>query len=89
VKSAARDIIIYALLQSIFSSALAALGEDRPDAYVSVSILIYFVSTTVLPSFRKYSDLRILDAVLIAVFSAIAAVRVLEILGYMLRVVFP
>lgn len=82
-----RDLIVYASLQVAFTSILAALGESRIDAYVSVSILIYFVSTTIQPSIRKYSDLRVLDALLIALFSLIVVFRVLEILGYRMPMV--
>jgi len=82
-----RDLIVYASLQVAFTSILAALGESRIDAYVSVSILIYFVSTTIQPSIREYSDLRVLDALLIALFSLIVVFRVLEILGYRIPMV--
>jgi len=82
-----RDLLVYASLQATFTSILATLGEARIDAYVSVSILIYFVATTIQPSIRKYSDLRVLDAPLIALFSLIVVFRVLEILGYRMPMV--
>jgi len=87
VRGLDRDLLVYASLQVAFTSILAALGESRIDAYVSVSILIYFVSTTIQPSIRKYSDLRVLDALLIALFSLIVVLRVLEILGYRIPMV--
>jgi len=82
VRGLERDLLVYASLQVAFTSVLAALGETRVDAYVSVSILIYFVATTIQPNIRRYSDLRVLDALLIALFSLIVVFRVLEILGY-------
>jgi len=87
VRGLDRDLVVYASLQAAFTSILAALGEARIDAYVSVSILIYFVATTIQPSIRKYSDLRVLDALLIALFSLIVVFRVLEILGYRMPMV--
>jgi len=87
VRGLDRDLLVYASLQVAFTSILAALGEARIDAYVSVSILIYFVATTIQPSIRKYSDLRVLDALLIALFSLIVVFRVLEILGYRMPMV--
>jgi len=82
VRELLRDLVAYALLHTVFVSALALLGETRADAYVAVSVLVYFVSSSLLPSIRKYSDLRAVDAALAALFCALVALRILDILGY-------
>jgi len=82
VRGFGRDLVIYAALHSAFVFSLAVLGEKRPDAYVSVSVLVYFVATSVLPSLRRSADLRVADIALAAVFLVVVALRVLSILGY-------
>jgi len=82
LKGFLRDLTLYVVLHTVFAAVLSSLGESRVDAYVAVSILVYFVSTSILPSIRRYADLKLLDAALILVFGVIVAVRVLEILGY-------
>jgi len=77
-----RDLVIYVIMSTAFTASLALLGESRADAYVAVSILVYFVSSSVLPNIRRYSDLRIVDAALVVMFIAIVVLRILEILGY-------
>jgi len=84
-----RDLVIYVIMSTAFTASLVLLGESRADAYVAVSILVYFVSSSVLPNIRKYSDLRIVDAAFVAVFIVIVALRVLEILGYSIPGVQP
>ena len=62
--------------------SLILAGETRFDAYVSLSILVYFVSTSVLPNIRGKTDLRLIDIIFIVTFMVIVAVRVADILGY-------
>ncbi len=76
------DVVVYSILQVVMTISLVLSGETRWDVYVSLSILVYFVSTSVLPDIREKTDLRLLDIFLIAVFSLIVTVRVAEILGY-------
>jgi len=76
------DVVVYSILQAVMTISLVLSGETRWDVYVSLSILVYFVSTSVLPDIREKTDLRLLDIFLIAVFSLIVTVRVAEILGY-------
>lgn len=71
-------LITLALLISVATSCLAALGESRLDAYVSIFTLIYFTLNAVFrPRKRTFDFLAI--ALLVA-FSYIVAVKVLEIL---------
>ncbi|MEB3756938.1 MAG: hypothetical protein GSR79_08820 [Desulfurococcales archaeon] len=64
--------------------SLILLEETRVDVYVSLSILVYFVSTSILPSIRENADLKYVDAFLITVFMVVVALRVAEVLGYKL-----
>jgi hypothetical protein len=59
-------------------SALAALNESRLDVYVSMFTLIYFAATAVFRPRRRTWDF--LALALLAAFTYIVAVRVLEIL---------
>ncbi len=78
------DVGILALsaLITISSVALVLVGESRPDVYLSISILIYFIYTSVDYSLRIKARLRIVDVTLFAVFAAVVAIRVLMILGF-------
>ncbi len=84
MKGLARDLLVYVTLHSVAISSLAVLGEKRIDAYLSMAILVYFVSTSILPTIREHSRLTIMDILLFTVFMAIVAYRVLSILGYSL-----
>jgi hypothetical protein len=67
-----------AVLITVAVSALAALNESRLDVYVSVFTLIYFAATAVFRPRRRTWDF--LALALLAAFTCIVAVRVLEIL---------
>lgn len=89
VRGLPRDLVIYVVLHTMVSSAFVLLGERRVDAYVSISILVYFIATSILPEIRARCDLRLVDYALITVFTLIIALRVLDILGYKLPLVSP
>jgi hypothetical protein len=59
-------------------SAFAALNESRLDVYVSMFTLIYFASTAVFRPRRRTWDF--LALALLAAFTYVVAVRVLEVL---------
>jgi hypothetical protein len=71
-------LITLALLITLAVSALAALNESRLDVYLSMFTLIYFTATAVFRPRRRTWDF--LAFALLAVFTYIVAVRVLEIL---------
>jgi hypothetical protein len=71
-------LILLAALITVATSILAALGESRLDAYVSVFTLIYFALTAIFRPRRRMMDF--LALALLAAFSYIVAVRILEIL---------
>ena len=75
-----RDVLIYALLLTMVVIALVLVGESRPDVYLSITILMYFIYTSINYSIRSRARLRILDAILLFVFLAIVTYRVLEVL---------
>ncbi|MCE4600958.1 MAG: hypothetical protein F7C38_05275 [Desulfurococcales archaeon] len=77
----ARDIIVYSVIHTVALLSLALLGEEGIDVYVSVSILTYFIATSILPSIRRYADLRVTDTILIIVFAIVIIVKVASILG--------
>ncbi len=62
--------------------SLLLLGEKRVDVYASLSILVYFISTSILPELRERADLKIIDILLITAFIIIVSLRVAEVLGY-------
>jgi len=74
-------IVVLSILITLSSVALVLVGESRPDVYLSMSILIYFIYTSVDYSLRIKARLKVVDAVLFTVFAAVVAVRVLMILG--------
>lgn len=71
-------LMFLASLTAAAASILAALGENRLDAYVSVFTLIYFALTAIFRPRRRTLDFLALT--LLAAFSYIVAVRVLEVL---------
>lgn len=71
-------LMTLALFNNIAVAALAALGEARLDAYVSVFVLIYFTLTAVFRPRKRTWD--VLGASLLAVFAYIVFTRVLEVL---------
>jgi len=71
-------LIFLASLITVATSVLAALGENRLDAYVSVFTLIYFALTAVFRPRRRTLDF--LALMLLAAFSYIVAVKILEVL---------
>jgi len=61
--------------------ALYLLKEQRVDVYVSLNILSYYVSYAVVRPSTLSSIVRVLNAALFALFIAIVAYRVYEVLA--------
>ncbi|MEM4818802.1 MAG: hypothetical protein QXQ91_00580 [Nanopusillaceae archaeon] len=59
---------------------LASIGEERPDAYVAVEILAYYIVTIIDPLIRRIAKLTIIDLILMLIFIAIVIYRVMEII---------
>lgn len=75
-----KDVTVFAVLLAVATLALTYVGESRPDAYLSVAILTYFIYTSVNYGFRLRVKLKAVDLSLMAVFILIVAHRVYEIL---------
>lgn len=76
-KNALFNLVLGAMI-AVTVPVLAALGESRLDAYVSIFTLEYFVSLTVIRPRRRTRDF--LAGALLAVFFLIVGFRVAEIL---------
>lgn len=74
----ALHLITLTLLITLAVSSLAALNENRLDVYLSIFTLAYFVSTAIFRPKRRTLDF--LALILLAIFSYIVAIRVLEVL---------
>ena len=77
-----REIIVYAILSTIVIISFILIGETRPDVYLSISILIYFIYTSISHNIRLRAKLTILDISLLTVFSIIVIYRILTILEW-------
>jgi len=77
-----REIIVYAILSTIVIISFILIGETRPDVYLSISILIYFIYTSISRNIRLRAKLTILDISLLTVFSIIVIYRILTILEW-------
>jgi len=77
-----REIILYAILSTIVIISFILIGETRPDVYLSISILIYFIYTSISRNIRLRAKLTILDISLLTVFSIIVVYRILTILEW-------
>jgi len=75
------SLLIFSALVAFLSSMLCFVGEQRPDAYFSVAILLYFIYTSIDTSIRRRSKMLYLDIALIALFLAIVTYRILQVLG--------
>lgn len=74
-------VILYAALSALFTASLSLLGEERPDAYLALTILSYYVALALAsPPVRSRSIQASVNASLLAVFAAIVAYRVYEVL---------
>ena len=71
-------ITTLSLILMIIVVGLAALKEARLEVYVSLFAVGYFISTALFRPRRRWHDL--VGGTLLAVFSYIVAVRIIEIL---------
>jgi len=74
-------ILVYTLMNVLSTVALYLLKEQRVDVYVSLNILSYYVSYAVVRPSTLSSIVRVLNAALFALFIAIVAYRVYEVLA--------
>lgn len=60
---------------------LVLLGENRPDVYVSIGILVYFIYISIDTRIRENTNMKYVNILLFTVFMVIIAYRVLTILS--------
>ena len=75
-----RDILLLTILLTTIVISFVLLGESRPDVYVSVTILNYFIVTSLSYSLRSTTKIKFLDIALLIVFMVIVTYRILAIL---------
>ncbi len=80
-----RSLLTYSLFETVALLSLISVGEKRPDVYLSVTILIHFIHTSMDTSNQLRSKAKLLpiDIILLVAFSACVAYRLLEILNLM------
>ena len=71
-------LITLTLLITLTVSSLSALNENRLDVYLSMFTLAYFTSTAIFRPKRRTFDF--LALILLAIFSYIVTIKVLEVL---------
>jgi hypothetical protein len=74
-------LVVYTVLTVLMNIALLLVGESRVDAYVSVNILVYFISYTIVkPLHEAPLIIKLLNATLLLLFTTIVIYRVYEVL---------
>lgn len=76
-----KSLVGFSLITVLMMLLLVVVGESRPDAYIAVAIVLYFIYTAIDPVLRRVASIRILDIALILVFMLIVAIRVLTVLN--------
>lgn len=77
-----KEIIVYTILLIIMTISFVLVGETRPDAYLSISILVYFIFTSISHNIRLRAKLIILDISLLTILMIIVTYRILTILKW-------
>lgn len=75
-----KSLILFSLIIALITLLLIVVGESRLDAYIAITIILYFIYTAIDPMLRRRANLKILDIALVSVFVIIVAVRVLMVL---------
>ena len=75
-----REILLFISLIIIANTILLLLGDDSPDIFLAVTILIYYVSTNIGEEMRRASYLRVLDIIFVIVFAAIVGYRLISLI---------
>lgn len=76
-----KSLVLFTLTIALIMLLLIAVGESRPDAYIAVAIILYFIYTTIDPALRHRANLRVLDVVLVSIFVLITVIRILMVLN--------
>lgn len=73
--------MLYTVITISATIALLLLGEERPDVYLMMAILVYFTVAALLPAARREANLRVVDLLLFVVFVVSVALRVAITIG--------
>lgn len=74
-------LLIYTLLTYALNTSLFMLSESRVDAYISVNILVFYITYAVVKPIRNPGlPWKILQAALLCLFAIIVGYRVYEVL---------
>ena len=75
------SILLFSTIYIVSMIILVLLGENRPDVYVSIGILVYFIYISLDTRIRENTNMKYVNILLFTVFMVIVAYRVLTILG--------
>ena len=74
------SILWFSTIYIISMIILVLLGENRPDVYVSIGILVYFIYVSLDTRIRENTN-KYVNILLFIIFMVIVVYRVLNILG--------
>ncbi len=77
-----KSIMVFSALYLTAITTLALTGDKRPDVYVSVSALLYFIYISLDENVRRNTRLAPVSAALFAAFAVAVAYRIAQILGW-------
>lgn len=78
-----KSIALFSTLYVTATTLLALSGDRRPDVYVSVSALLYFIYVSLDEGVRRNTRLAPVSAALFAAFAVAVAYRIAKILGWL------
>ena len=77
-----KSITVFSALYLTAITTLALSGDRRPDVYVSVSALLYFIYISLDENVRRNTRLGPVSVALFAAFAVAVAYRIAQILGW-------
>lgn len=78
-----RSVAIFSTLCVTVVSLLVITGDKRPDVYVSLSAVLYFIYVSLDEKVRRSTQLTRLNIALLAAFTIAVAYRIGAILGWL------
>ena len=78
-----KSIAVFSMLYLTIITTLALTGDKRPDVYVSVSALLYFVYVSLDENVRRNTKLGPVSVILFTAFTLAVAYRIAQIIGWL------
>lgn len=78
-----KSIMFFSVLYLTAVTTLVLINDRRPDVYVSVSALLYFLYLSLDEGVRRNTKLTPVSAVIAAAFTVAVAYRVAKMLGWL------